>query len=243
MADKCTTAVILCAGRGTRLGELTESCPKCLLNIDGKSILEWAIESFLEYGVERFVVVVGYRSYMVVDVAKKVSRNVIPVTNTMYATTNTLVSLWCARDYLDNGFWLLNGDVLFDPLSLQRLSDVEFSAIGVIPASCGEEEVKAKVNYAGRVIALSKNVSSQEAIGEFIGLAKFEKDFAHELMVSLNEWQHRPGVERQYFEAAVEMAMRVNPLYIANLAGLNCIEIDTPEDYFRAQQLVGNNRV
>ena len=239
MKDKCDTAVILCAGRGTRLGELTENFPKCLLPVGEKSILERAIRGFLDYGVERFIIVVGYCANMVINTANNITNNVVPVINPIYARTNTLVSLWYARDYLTNGFWLLNGDVLFDPVSLHRFSDGQSSEIGIISAVCGDEEVKAKVDSMGRVIALSKDITTQDALGEFIGLAKFGKDFSQEFILSLNEWQLRPEVEKQYFEAAIEMAIRVKPLYIVKLDGLKCIEIDTQEDYFRAQQLMG----
>jgi choline kinase len=230
------TAVILCAGRGTRLGTLTNNSPKCLLNVCDKSILERAITQFVEFGITRIVLVVGFQSEKVIEKVKGLVEDLKIVYNPNFASTNTLVSLWCAREYLEEGFWLLNGDVLFDPQAFSRFT-TKFSEIGVLPGKCGEEEVKVKIDDNGHVNSLSKTVAN--ALGEFIGLAYFDPEFSKALITCLENWQSKKEVDTQYFEAAVEDAMLQVPLRIADLSGLNCIEIDTPEDYKRAEELWG----
>jgi len=230
------SAVILCAGRGTRLGELTREKPKCLLEINGKSILERAISQFKQIKVEQIICVVGYKKDLVIEAGKQITNNFIALYNPDFATTNTLVSLWYAKNYLLNGFWLLNGDVILDSNSFSRFKG-GISEIGVSPHKCAEEEVKVKIDDKNRVIALSKNIYPGDAIGEFIGLAYFNANFSKILIKSLDEWKKNKDVNKQYFEAAVENVILEEPLYVANLDGINCIEVDTPEDYGQAKKI------
>ncbi|GIM45665.1 nucleotidyltransferase [Collibacillus ludicampi] len=230
------TAVILCAGRGTRLGSLTADRPKCLLEIGGQTLLEKAIRQFYNNGVQRFVLVVGYQWEKIREKITNLSGEFVLVQNQNYRTTNTLVSLWHAKEYMSKGFWLLNGDVMFDEEILSRF-DFGGSKIGVVPGRCEEEEVKVIINNEGVVVQLSKIASPDKALGEFIGLAYFDEKFSRKLIECLEWWMKRENVNSQYFEAAVECAMKEIPLHIADLSGLSCIEIDTIEDYRRAVQM------
>jgi len=224
------TAVILCAGRGTRLGDITKEVPKCLLDVHEKSILERAIVNFLNNGVNKIILVVGFKMDKIKKKVSELTDCATFIENPEYASTNTLISLWYARKYLSQGFWFLNGDVLFDFNAFSRF-DNNVSQIGVIPGFCAEEEVKAKTDNESRVIALSKEVTPSEAGGEFVGLAYFNREFSQKLINCLDKCKQETNSNKQYFEVAVECAMKEYPLFTANLKDINCMEIDTVEDY------------
>ena len=85
-----TRAIILAAGRGSRMGKETESKPKCLTLLKGKSLLEWQLSSLKKAGIHSIDLVTGYKS----DLLKPfVSQTHL---NKEWATTNMVSSLFCA---------------------------------------------------------------------------------------------------------------------------------------------------
>ena len=68
------TAIILAAGRGSRMRELTDTKPKCLLELAGRPLLHWQLDALRDAGVERIVLVRGYAAHTLVGLARKVER-------------------------------------------------------------------------------------------------------------------------------------------------------------------------
>jgi len=110
------TGVILAAGRGKRLEELSASKPKPLVEVNGKSILSNLVESMIESGIQRIVLVVGYKSEQIIEHLQKyiTAAEIIYITNEIWETTNNIYSLWLANEYLEDGFTLFEADVIFD---------------------------------------------------------------------------------------------------------------------------------
>ena len=115
-----TTAVLLAAGRGSRLQPLTDDAPKCLTEIDGIPILERQVRSLLEWGVKRLVVVVGYMEHRIREFldAWTGDMRIDYVVSSHYRTTNNIYSLWLARKAVREPFLLLECDLVFEPFLL-----------------------------------------------------------------------------------------------------------------------------
>ena len=110
-------AIILAAGMGKRLGKYTADGTKCLVKVNGKSLIEYTIDAVLASGIRRLVIVVGYKAEGLMKfVNEKYPRvNVSFVSNPIYDTTNNIYSLWLAREYLKaDDTILLESDVIFD---------------------------------------------------------------------------------------------------------------------------------
>lgn len=109
-------AVILAAGRGSRLHLLTEDAPKCLTKINGEPILKRALHALAGQGISEAVIVIGYMGKMVRDFIGPEFEgiNIFYVEAPDYATTNNVRSLWDAREYLDRDLVLLEADIVFD---------------------------------------------------------------------------------------------------------------------------------
>ena len=111
-------AVILAAGRGGRLRDVTGTAPKCLARIGAATLIERQIEALRRAGVNDITVVAGHR----LDQVRRVcGAGVHIVHNARFAATNSLYSLWLARDLLGDGFIVLNCDVLFHQQLLDDL--------------------------------------------------------------------------------------------------------------------------
>lgn len=116
-------AVILAAGRGTRMRELTEELPKPMIAVRGKPILEHIIGGLARHGIERVLVVVGYRKDVVMDHFGDGSAFGVAieyVTQEVQDGTGRVVEL--GRDFTgDEGFVLSYGDILVPPESYRPL--------------------------------------------------------------------------------------------------------------------------
>jgi len=230
-------AVILAAGQGRRLAPMGWDKPKCLLPCRDGTLLDNTLQSIFQHGIRDVSIVVGYRRDLIVEAVQRHTMNCAFFINEDYATTNTIHSLWLAREFLDEEILYLNGDVWFEPSVLSLLLNHAESALAVDVKQCGEEEVKVKIDQSGRITRIGKTLPPNEALGEFIGVAKFERSACAPLVKSLR--RHNEELDRKdcYFEAALNDILDQQSFLAAPLGAQRAVEIDTPEDYALAQSL------
>jgi len=226
--------VILTAGRGGRLREVTGERPKCLAQVGGRTLLDRQLEALRACGLTRIAVVTGYRS---LDVRRVCGPTIDFVHNARFAVTNSLYSLWLARDLLGDGFLVMNCDVLFHRQMLADLVSSRYEdALLMSPACAGEEysdeEMKVRVRR-GRVVEISKAMHPQEADGENVGIAKFGAAGAAVLVEELNAVV-RSGALKEWLPSAFARFCRRRTLHAIDHRGFPWIEIDSPQDYWRA---------
>lgn len=120
---KSLPAVILAAGKGTRLGSLSDHQPKPMTEVNGVAIIHNLMESLVRNGFERIVLVTGYLNDILEEAVRSYESQceIIPVYNEIYATTNNIYSLWLAKEYLAEGFYLFEADVFFEDAVMSRL--------------------------------------------------------------------------------------------------------------------------
>jgi histidinol-phosphate/aromatic aminotransferase/cobyric acid decarboxylase-like protein/CTP:phosphocholine cytidylyltransferase-like protein len=146
-------AVVLAAGRGSRLHALTGDAPKCLTEIGGEPILERALSALASQGITEAVIVIGYMGTMVRD---RIGSHfggidILYVEAPDYATTNNIRSLWDARDYLDQDVMLLEADVAFDAAVVGKLLTQSGSSVAVAPYDRSLSGTVVLRNSAGQV--------------------------------------------------------------------------------------------
>ena len=141
---KIDKAVLLAAGRGTRMREMTAERPKPMLEVRGKPVLQHIVEGLREAGVRDFLIIVGYRADAVQNFFGNGSRYNIEI---QYATqivqdgTGRVVDL--ARNFVeDSPFILSYGDILVDPTNYKRLLDLPDDVEAIITVKRGEDVSK-----------------------------------------------------------------------------------------------------
>src|SRR6266404_2745179 len=119
-------AVMLAAGRGTRMRELTAELPKPMIEVHGKPVLQHIIEGLRDARIDQLLLIIGYRADAVRDFFGDGSRYNIAIqyaTQTVQDGTGRVVDL--ARDFVVNGpFILAYGDILVDPANYNRVVDL-----------------------------------------------------------------------------------------------------------------------
>jgi choline kinase len=178
-------------------------------------------------------VVAGFRAGLV---RRTCGPGVDLIINTRHATTNSLYSLWLARDLLLDGFVVLNCDVLFHDQLLRDLLTTRDEDALLMSARRGEiysdEEMKVRMRR-GCVEAIAKTLDDEETDGENVGIAKFGGRGAAVLLDSMRQILADGGAREWLPRAFAAFATR-RPLRVVETRGYPWIEIDFPEDYWRA---------
>ncbi len=137
-------AVILAAGRGTRMRELTAELPKPMIEVHGKPVLQHIIEGLRDARIDQLLLIIGYRADAVRDFFGDGSRYNIAiqyVTQTVQDGTGRVVDL--ARDFVGNGpFILAYGDILVDPANYNRVVDLPNDVEAILTVTRGEDVSK-----------------------------------------------------------------------------------------------------
>ena len=130
-------AIMLAAGKGSRLGKYTKNNTKCMLDVHGETLLERAIDALLEANIKDFIIVLGYKGENVKEFIreKKLDEkiNITYIDNDVYDTTNNIYSLYLARDYLaKDDTILLESDLIYDKSIIRKLVESKYDSAAVI---------------------------------------------------------------------------------------------------------------
>src|SRR3989339_391024 len=119
---KIETAIILVAGVGSRLRPLTNDMPKTLTEVNGRTILTTILENLANNGIKNVAIAVGYcgdEIKLVVGQQYKGMR-ITYIENQIYEQTNSMYSLWLAKDFLQDGCLIIEGDVIAEEEIVRR---------------------------------------------------------------------------------------------------------------------------
>lgn len=218
--------VILAAGQGKRLGQDT---PKAIVELDGKTLFGYQVDSLEEYfDPNQISVVVGYKKNQIMD--RFPNRKYI--FNDDFDDTNTAKSLLEAFQSLGEGptIWM-NGDIYFDSDVIGLLvknikrNNGSRSLVLVDNKECGQEEIKYSVDGEGKINTISKEVS--KPLGEALGINYIsapDSTLLHKHLSLVDDLD--------YFEKALEnMVIKERTHFFpVDIGNLFCKEIDFPED-------------
>jgi dTDP-glucose pyrophosphorylase len=168
---KIDRAVILAAGRGTRMRELTAELPKPMIEVRGRPVLQHIVEGLRDAGIREFLLVVGYRADAVQDFLGDGSGYNVAIqyaTQTVQDGTGRVVDL--ARDFVDNRpFILAYGDILVDPTNYKRVVDLPDDVEGFLTVTRGEDVSKGGavfVNEQMELVDLREKAQPVAGIGD-----------------------------------------------------------------------------
>ena len=171
-------AVILAAGRGTRIRSVHGKRLKCLIEVDNSAILDHQLDALSIVGINEVAIVVGYEKEQIiahVNARRLLTQRIHFIDNPGFAITNNIYSLWLALDWLrGDSFIVLNADVIFNPEILGRAVRPH-APISMIVDPLWREETMKVIVADDHVIRMSKNISREEFSGTYIGITVFSK--------------------------------------------------------------------
>jgi choline kinase len=229
-------AVILAAGLSRRMGNAAQDRPKCLIEINGKTILGRMLENLQSTGIGELVMTVGYKHQMIRDfiTSSFPSLKVIYLLNEGYAENNNAYSLWMTRNDVKGPIFLLDSDILFDIRILKMLLDTtEEDCLAVRTSNTlGEEEMKVAIQKdTAKITDISKKIDPKTAYGESIGIERFSPKFLKGLYAILDRRISKEGKINEFYEASFqEMIETGHSIFAVDIGPKKAAELDFPED-------------
>ncbi len=228
-------AVIVAAGKSTRLYPLTLNTPKCLLKIGDKALLDHLLDRLEKAGINKITIVTGFQEAQIRKHIKN-RKNIKCTYNPFFSTTNILASLWFAREDLDTECIFTYSDVLYTQKTFDALLKKKEDIVAVV-AKCHVDHESEKVKEKnGKIIAISKDIPESEASGEFIGLMKFSREGARQLKKVLEEIACEDTFPEHYFTVAIERLLQKGIDVHVSYASGPWIEIDYPNELERTRK-------
>ena len=225
-----------------RLRPLTDNKPKCLLEVGGKTLLERTVGAMLQAGIKEFVVVTGYCADQIRDFLTThfPTLDITFIHNADYEHNNNIFSLWLSMQVVrGKDFLLMDSDILCDPAAVVRIAREPESALALNRHECGEEEIKVIVDAEGRITEISKVCSIEQAIGESVGIEKMTADYSEAIYHELKQMIEQEGLIDVFYERAFERLIPQGHTFrVVDTTDYFSYELDTPEDFERAQQLM-----
>lgn len=238
-------AIILSAGQGKRLSPLTDTRPKCLVELSGRTVLHWQLRHLREAGITEAVVVTGFAADTVeaeiasLDLPGMTVRTLF---NPFYGLTDNLATCWLARGEMTGDFLLLNGDTLFEPAIAERLIAAPSAPITVTidRKAGGYDADDMKVLTDGDALrAIGKTIEAYDA--ESIGFLRFNAEGAVRFTRVIEQIMRTPeGLKRWYLSVINQIAQSHDVVRVQSIEGLQWAEMDFPEDLPRNRELAAS---
>ncbi|MBA2662117.1 MAG: NTP transferase domain-containing protein [Bradymonadaceae bacterium] len=235
-------AILLVAGTGTRLRPLTDTQPKCLLEVGGQSLLLRLLRQLGALGIERVVLATGYLSSTLADAVEGVEGlpEIVFAHNADYQTTNNAESLKIAMPAVEGrAFLLCDGDVLLREAGWlgELVREPRENVLSMIAREdLGEEEMKIKL-VDGAVAGLSKKLAPQASHGESLGLQKLGVSIAADLSARLAAMSEAERATSYYEDIFAELIVGGHTFHTLSVPIDTWTEIDTIEDLEAARAL------
>ena len=235
-------AIILAAGLGTRLKPLTDHAPKCMTEVHGTPILLNALRNLRENSIEQCTIAIGYMAPAIKSAvgSEFEGLRVSYVYNHIYENTNDMYSLWLARNVLERGALILEGDVFFRAEILRRARSVmgERSYYLAGKYRGKENEVWIETDYRLRVTSITALRNGSGPIGKHTylssGMLVVQPEYGRVFSRWLTEFVQNRRVNLLFDDILSEHALEAE-LYVFEIEDSNWVEIDTREDLSRAE--------
>ncbi|ARQ67696.1 sugar phosphate nucleotidyltransferase [Streptomyces marincola] len=247
--------LVLAAGAGRRLRPYTDTLPKALVPVidaegeNGRTVLDLTLANFAEVGLTEAAIVVGYRKEAVYERKDALERSygvrLTLIDNDRAEEWNNAYSLWCAREVIEEGVILANGDTVHPP-SVERTLLAAQAAGGpgtgrVILAldtvkKLADEEMKVVADPEKGVRRITKLMDPAEATGEYIGVTLIEPGAAAPLADALRTTFERDP-QLYYEDGYQELVHRGFRIDTAAIGDVSWVEIDNHDDLARGREI------
>jgi len=239
-ASNGVKAVIAAAGMGTRLHPLTLNTPKCLLDINGRAIIDYYLDTLSRLGFEKkdIAVVVGFCKDKIKEHLRGGDYTFID--NDEYASTNNMYSFYLAKNFIgDNDVLYIESDLFFHPDILKNCLEKNDNEnyLVVDTKKWTDESMRVKIKN-DCVVYASKQISDEECGGDWIGIAKMKSAMLPALYLMIEKALAR-GERNIYMEIAAFnplVAETEHKFHVSPTGGMPWIEIDFEHELRKARE-------
>lgn len=234
-------AIILSAGQGSRLGHLVDKEPKCLIELNGRSLLERQLDTLAASGVDEAVVVTGFRDELVELAISRRSGGprITTIYNPFYKVADNTGSLFLARHELAGDCLLWNGDTLVSRTLMRRVLQNRRSGICVtIDRKPAYDEDDMKVSEAGgRLAAIGKRLPPESVNAESIGLVALRGGGSEQFREAMERAIRTSEGTTMWYLKVIHQIAQASDVWTLDISGEEWGEVDFPADVEIARAL------
>lgn len=244
-------AIILAAGMGKRLKHLTENNTKCMVKVNGISIIERALRILDRKALNKIVIVVGYEGQKLVNYIESlnVATPITYIWNKGYEKTNNIYSLSLAKEYLcEDDTILLESDLVFDEAIIDVLLTDERKSLAVVDkfeswmdGSCMiiDDDDKIVDFVPGKYF----NFNDKEKYYKTVNIYKLSVDFSSNIYVPFLAAYEKAMGENEYYESVIKIIamLETNEIRVKRIDNQKWYEIDDIQDLDIAESLFTDN--
>jgi choline kinase len=234
-------AIILSAGQGSRLGHLVDERPKCLIDFNGRTLLDRQLDTLEANGVHEAVVVTGFHDELVNQAIARRSGgpNVRTIFNPFYKVADNTGSLYMAREELSGDCLVWNGDTLVSRTLMQRVvANTQGGICVTIDRKDGYDDDDMKVvEEGGRLKAIGKRLPMDTVNAESIGLLAFRSGGAEQFREAIEHAMRTPEGTTIWYLRVINQIAQDADVWTFDIAGEEWGEVDFPPDVEAAREL------
>lgn len=234
-------AILLGAGKGTRISRMVKAVPKCTLPIDGKPLIKITVDMLQAHGIDT-TVCVGYCQNYVKEALKD-----NPVTyyyNPFFDVTNSIASLWFAKDAIDDDMLIMNADVFFNEAILNSVINDERDVVMMVDKTrtkTGDYFFSTTDN--GCIREYGKELPLLYRNCEYVGISKISKNFVPQFKQRLEELICQQNHNMWWEDVIYSFAKsKERDIYTKDVEGQFWSEIDYFDDYERILNYINRIR-
>ncbi|MGN1108061.1 MAG: NTP transferase domain-containing protein [Oscillospiraceae bacterium] len=232
-------AILLATGRGTRISRMVEAVPKSTLPIDGVPLIRHTVELFTSTGIE-CVVGVGYQKEKVYAALEGL--NVSFCVNPFFDVTNSIASLWFAKEHFNDDMIVMNADVYLSSDILKLVLDDPNDVVMAIDKSRVEVgDYFFATTDNGCITAYGKELPLENRTCEYVGVCKMTKSFVPAFLDRMDSLilDNQHGL---WWENVIYSFTNERNIYTVDVDGRFWSEIDYFDDYERILRHIEKER-
>ncbi len=229
-------AIIIAAGKGTRMTSYASASPKSLLEFNGEALLTRQLQSFGEAGVTEFVIVGGYLFDKMRDYAATSRYNITLVYNPFFSVSNSIGSLWFAREYLDESVFIANGDTFFEKSILIQLESNPNNYVFGIDKSKKLDADYCVTCVGDEIVDMGKDIPKEEVTAEYIGIALMHRQGIGRFRELLENYILFENYNLWWEDLFTGLISKREKISFEDVTGKMWFEIDEPRDYRKYQR-------
>jgi histidinol-phosphate/aromatic aminotransferase/cobyric acid decarboxylase-like protein/choline kinase len=244
-------AVILAAGMGNRLGRYTADNTKCMLPINGKTLIERSLDALEAGGVRKCVIVAGYKKENLIGFVgnKYKSISIEYVVNDVYNRTNNIYSLYLARDHLaKDDTLLLESDIIFDESVIPQIIASEYPTIAAVARfESWMDGTVAVIDDDDNIVSFIPkklfNFDEKDSYYKTVNIYKFSRDFSRKTYIPFLEAYIKSKGDNEYYEQVLRViaALDGNEIKAFVLTKEKWYEIDDVQDKAVAETIFASD--
>ena len=244
--------VIPAAGMGKRLGELTSDKTKCMVQVNGKTLIEHCLDIVTSFKISRIILIVGHEEKKLKELIGSNYNNieVIYIQNKEYKTTNNIFSIYLARKFFKiEDTILIESDLIFEKKVLKKVIESRFKDLAVVDKyQSWMDGTAVRIDTTGSIDNfISKSEFNFEEIDCYfktVNIYKLSRDFSRKIFVPFLEAYSKAIGKNEYYEQVLKVLVdiKMGQLKALTLKDEKWFEIDDLQDLENAEVIFSSSK-